>query len=290
MTLRRSREKEGFMRIAVIGFGYVGSVLAERLATSGHEVFGVRRSKFSHPELVTVQADVTEPRSLAALPPDLDRVIYAVSPGSREDEAYRLAYPVGLANLINAVPQARIIFVSSTAVYPQKTGETVDENSATEATSFSSQRLLEAEKILTEASRRHVIVRSSGIYGEGRTRLISQLATHDLDEETRQISTSRIHRADLAGCLAYLTESAHPRELYVASDPHPATLGEMQLWVRQQLEGKSLVESRSDSPTAARNRSSRRLLPTRLLEEGFQFHYPSFREGYLGALGELISD
>ena len=278
------------MRIAVVGFGYVGSQLAGRLATSRHEVFGVRRSQFSHPQVVSVQADVTDSSSLAALPPDLDRVIYAVSPGSREDEAYRLAYPVGLENLIKAVPQARIIFVSSTAVYPQKAGETVDEESATGATSFSSQRLLEAEKILTEDSRRHVIVRSSGIYGEGRTRLVSQLAVHDLDAEIRQISTSRIHRADLAACLAYLTESSHPRELYVASDPHPATLGEMQVWVREQLKGKSLVQSQSATATAARNRSSRRLLPTRLLGEGFQFKYPSFREGYLAALSELISD
>lgn len=277
------------MRVAIVGFGYVGSQLADRLVAAGHDVFGVKRSQLSHPSVTGIQADVTDPSSLTALPPALDRVIYAVSPGAREDEAYRLAYPIGLGNLLSACPQARFIFVSSTAVYAQKNGETVDEMSATEATNFSSQRLLEAESILHQADPKHVIVRSSGIYGEGRTRLVTQLALDDLDQETRQIATSRIHRNDLAACLAYLSESSHPQDLYVASDPQPATLGEMQDWVRKELGGQTLPKLGRVAEALTKNRANRRLIPRRLIDEGFCFQYPSFREGYRDALSDFLA-
>jgi nucleoside-diphosphate-sugar epimerase len=278
------------VRVAVVGFGYVGSTLASRLTVAGHQVFGVRRSPVARQDVVSIQADVTNRESLTAVPVDLDHVVYAISPGARVDEAYRRAYPEGLANLLDAVPTARFTFVSSTAVYPQKNGETVNESSTTEATNFSSQRLLEAESLLAANSGRHTIVRASGIYGPGRTRLVSQLVTRDLDLETRTVFTSRVHRDDLASCLHFLIDSRSAEGVYIASDPHPTTLGEMQDWVRERQALLQLPEAPQAETSLASGRANRRIVPERLLQEGFDFTYPSFREGYSAILSSTSSD
>lgn len=52
--------------------------------------------------------------------------------------------------------------------------------------------------------------------------------------------------------------------------------------------GPGVIGSGPKAPT--RQRSSRRLLPRRLLEESYPFQFPSFKEGYDKLLNELLSD
>jgi predicted dinucleotide-binding enzyme len=81
------------VRVLISGCGYVGSALGLLLADEGHTVFGLRRNTPALPPVTRpIQADLSAPLLPDTLPPDLDAVVYAASPGGATDEAYKTAY------------------------------------------------------------------------------------------------------------------------------------------------------------------------------------------------------
>ena len=123
--------------ILIAGCGYVGSALAERLTQEGHQVYALRRrAKAPPPGVEGIQADLTRPETLAALPARLEFVFYTAGAAAFTEQAYRAAYVDGLRHLCDALgarqqPPKRIFFTSSTGVYHQRAGEAVDESSPT---------------------------------------------------------------------------------------------------------------------------------------------------------------
>ena len=116
-------------RVLIAGFGYVGAELGRVLVGDSHSVWGLARHPGTPtPGVELIAADLGVPRSLDELPPNLDYVFYMASPGGSDDALYRMAYVVGLSNLIEALTRAeqrpkRIFFVSSTSVLAQRRGE-----------------------------------------------------------------------------------------------------------------------------------------------------------------------
>ncbi len=139
-------------RVLIAGCGYVGTALAASLAVERHEVWTLRRSPTPPPRGVTgIRADLTDVDALRRLPPRLDNVFYTASADGTDDRSYRSAYVDGLRHLLAALdghPVRRMVFTSSTGVYAQSHGEWVDEDSPTEPTGFSGNRLLEGERLL----------------------------------------------------------------------------------------------------------------------------------------------
>lgn len=271
------------MKVLVAGAGYVGSVTQKLLHDRGHEVLCIRRSPVSLPGFF--QGDATTGEGLEQLPRDIDQIISAISPDSRDDDAYRRAYPDVVRTLTRHFPSARLLLVSSTAVYEQGGGDELSDESQTSGDSFSAQRILEAEEALLEHSPSSVVVRASGIYGPGRVATISRLAHVELDQAERDSWTNRIHRDDLARALVFLMESKDARGVYLATDPQPATLGQLQAWLREEPGHKLLPAPGVGRP--ARSRKSRKMYPKKLLSAGFSFNYESFRDGYAPILASL---
>lgn len=279
------------MRILIAGCGYVGSALARELAAAGHTVFGLRRSAAELPDGVTrVQADLADPDTLNALPPALDAAVYAASADAYTEDAYRAAYHTGLRHFLDALEGQdalkRLVFVSSTGVYAQDNGEWVDEDSPAEAARPTARALLEGEALLRDAPVPAVVVRFSGIYGPGRTRLIDSVADGSarLDPEDRRC-LNHIHRDDCAGVLAHLLALARPAPLYLGTDCEPCPRNEMLRWIAGELgvpepPVRETPEGGTRPPARGGNRRYRN---TRLLDSGYQFRYPTYREGY-GAL------
>jgi nucleoside-diphosphate-sugar epimerase len=170
-------------------------------------------------------------------------------------------------------------------VYGQEGGAEISDESQTCGESFSSRRILEAEGALLNHDQSAIVVRASGIYGPGRIATISRLAHTDLEAVERELWTNRIHRDDLARDLVFLLESPDARGIYLATDPNPATLGEIQDWLRERPQRTRLPAPRADGPT--RSRKSRRMYPNRLLSAGFSFVYLTFRDGYAPLLEQL---
>nr|WP_282103573.1 SDR family oxidoreductase [Halomonas getboli] len=276
----------------ILGCGDIGTTLGQELKAAGHRVIGVRRDadKLAGSGLKGVSADLGDAEALAGLP-DADILVYVVSADRFEEEAYRAAYPDGLKTVLaefggrKRVPK-HVFFVSSTSVYAQQGGETVDEESPVEPTGFSGLLMREAEQALIEHELPGSVVRFSGIYGPGRDRLIRQVGEGRIAAATPAMYSNRIHRDDCAGVLAHLIglalagESLH--ELYLASDCEPAPLHDVMAWLAKQLK----VEATATIQSPLRRRASKRCDNARLIESGYRFRFPTFREGYLQVLRE----
>src|SRR5262245_34629588 len=118
------------MRALIIGCGYVGVPLGQRLLQLGHEVWGVRRTQESAAELAALgikpfAADVSQPGALDALPGAFDWVVNLVSSDKGGPAEYRQVYLEGNRNLVDWArrhPAKKIVYASSTSVYGQNDG------------------------------------------------------------------------------------------------------------------------------------------------------------------------
>ncbi|APE30832.1 NAD(P)-dependent oxidoreductase [Halomonas aestuarii] len=274
----------------ILGCGDIGMALGRELLEAGHHVVGARRNirALEGSGIEAVAVDLADPATLTGLP-DADTLVYVVSADRFEEEAYRAAYPDGLKAVLQEFsgrdrPPRRVFFVSSTSVYAQRDGEEVDEASPAEPSGFSGTLMWEAEQALLDHDLPGTVVRFSGIYGPGRDRLIRQVGEGRIAPASPVMYSNRIHRDDCAGALAHLIGLALADEpvasLYLGSDCEPAPLNEVMVWLAKQLK----VEATETIQSPLRRRASKRLSNARLLESGYRFRYPSFREGYAQVL------
>jgi nucleoside-diphosphate-sugar epimerase len=280
-------------RVLIAGCGYTGIALGMQLASEQHTVWGLRR----RPELLPaaihpLKADLCDPGSLTLIPPNLDFVFYTAAAERTDDASYQAAYVTGIQNLLNHLseshqPLRRIFFTSSTAVYAQTAGEWVDETSETLPREFSGRRLLEGEELLLKGPFAATVVRMAGIYGPGRTRLIDEVRRGEAVCQTAGLRyTNRIHRDDCAGVLQHLMRLGSPETLYLGTDREPADQAEVFLWLAKQL-GSPPPRSGSRAPSGRETKSNKRCRNSRLLQSGYSFRYPTFREGYEAILAEM---
>jgi nucleoside-diphosphate-sugar epimerase len=189
------------------------------------------------------------------------------------DSAKTLASAMALAS---SVPKL-VIWVSSTSVYGNCNGGWVDEQSPTTAQSFSGKLLLEAEQQIAALSCATVIVRFSGIYGPGRTRMLDQIIAGKGRPAQPQQWSNRIYSEDCAGVLAHFVRAFEAGQelesLYIATDCAPVTQHDLRIWLAQQLE----VELKDE---IVEQKAIRRCSNQRLLASGYEFLYPSYKEGY----------
>jgi nucleoside-diphosphate-sugar epimerase len=273
------------MNVLVVGLGYVGGPLAAALARRGHRVLGLRRSDGPAPEGVRiVRGDVTSPETWTGSPGDFDQVVVLLSAGERSEAAYERTYLAGAKSVRARFPQSRVLWVSSTAVYVGDADSVLNDDTSPDAQSGTGGILRRAEEVV--ATGPHLIVRPSGIYGPGRTTLLERLRRADVADEERDVWTNRIHQEDLIRCLTFCVERPELRGSLLASDCEPAQLGSMQAWVLSEVgSAPPALGAAARGPRAsAEPRRSRLIQPTRLAQLGFEWKYPSYREGYRALL------
>jgi len=275
-------------RILIAGCGYVGTALGELLVEDEAVVWGLRRRTASlPPRLRAIEADLSVPRSLDALPRDLDYVFYTAAPGSGGEQIhYRHAYIDGLRNLLAALEERkqhprRIFFTSSTSVYGQNDGSEVDEDSETKPLRFNGKILLEAEELLRQAVFPSTVVRFGGIYGPRRTRLMDNVrAARARYRDDPPVYTNRIHQDDCAGVLRHLMQLPDPAELYLAVDNEPAPERVVMEWMAGVFGSPIPRPLSPDEQRSGRSGANKRCSNQRLLASGYTFRHPTFREGY----------
>lgn len=292
------------MTVLLAGCGDLGTEAGLRFAAAGHRVVGWRRSPAKLPAAIEGAAADLSSGELPPVPSDTTAVVVAIAADSPTESAYRAAYVEGLANVLDAVlsspaPVRRVLFVSSTAVYGDADGGWIDEGTTPEPAGFSGRIIREAEELL--ASRLHgtgiapVVLRLGGIYGPGRTRLIDQVRSGAAVIPAESRFTNRIHRDDAAAAIVRLcTMSGTPGPLYLGVDNEPAELGEVLRFLAAELGLPQPPSRMADSgtrtggttggePSQARGpmRGGNKRCSNALLRgTGFEFTYPSFREGY----------
>ncbi len=290
------------MRVLIVGCGYVGLPLVAELVKQGHEVVGLRRSTGTEADFKAVgikplTGDITKAERLAQLPGGYDWVVSCVSASGGGEEEYREIYLQGTRNLVEwlgAAPPKKFVYTSSTSVYGQNDGSLVKESSVTEPAVETGKILVETEQVLLEAARQRkfpaVILRLAGIYGPDRGYWFKQYLSNDARiEGNGSHILNMIHRDDVVGAIIAALKSGRPGEVYNAVDDEPVTqLGFFQ-WLSGPL-GKELPPSAPENAEVVRKRgvTNKKVSNRRLkMELGYQFKYPTFRQGYTAELIRL---
>ncbi len=272
-------------KILIAGCGYVGNELGERLSSQGHKVWGVRRNtNFISDSIQSISADLSKRDTLQTLPKTVDYVFYMPSPEARNETAYQNTFLRGTKNLIQCIEEKkydlkRFFFISSTSVYAQHSGEWIDENSITKPKSSTGKIILEAENFLMKIHSKTTIIRFSGIYGPGRTGFLNKMINEGKTFTSNRF-TNRIHRDDCANVLIHLMNSSSCEKIYLGSDNDPVDLSVMANWV---MDKKGLKNEELEYLTRikfTKTESSKRCSNKKLINTGYRFLFPTFREGY----------
>jgi len=292
------------MSVVVVGCGYVGLELAGQLAERDRRVTGVRRSDAGLEAIESVgegvdavRADATDPDSLGALP-DADAVVFAASSGGRGAAAARSVYVEGLTNVIEeygsrGTTPDRLVYTSSTGVYGDHEGAWVDEETPIDPTTEKTRVLAEAERVALETAAEFgidgTVARFAGLYGPDRYRL-----ERYLNGPVTAGYLNMIHRDDAAGAVRYLLEADAARgEPVLVVDDEPAEKHAFADWLAEKCSvGRPEKRSKAERITAGdlsaaaerRIRTSKRCANGRLRALGYEFRYPTFREGYRDAV------
>lgn len=272
------------MTVLIAGCGDLGTHAGLGFAEAGHRVVGWRRSPGKLPaQIEGIPVDLTG--DLPSIPSDTDVVVIALTADGRTEAAYRATYQDGTANLLDALARdgvvpRRIIFVSSTAVHGNDDGGWVSEDTPPAPSTATGAVLADTEKMLAERAPQSVLLRLSGIYGPGRTRLIDQVRSGKVSRGAPHW-TNRIHRDDAAAAIVHLAGLDAPAPAYLGTDAEPALLSDVQKFLAAEM-GVQLPAGAAPDPAlpATGKRCSNALLGS----SGFRFAYPTYREGYRAVL------
>jgi nucleoside-diphosphate-sugar epimerase len=290
------------MRVLIVGCGYVGLPLGAELVKQGNEVFGVRRSPAAEAEIKAAGirpliADITRADELTKLPGPFDWVVNAVSSNRGGVEEYRQTYLEGTRNLIewlSASPPRKFVYTSSTSVYGQTDGSLVRETSLTQPAGETGRILIDAENLLLSAAQQKkfpaAILRVAGIYGPGRGHhFLKYLRDEARIEGKGERIINMIHRDDLVGILLAALKSGRPGEIYNAVDDEPVAQIHFFRWLSETL-GKWMPPSVPETGKGERKRglTNKKVSNRKLkMELGYQFKYPTFRQGYTAEITRL---
>ena len=289
-------------RVLIMGCGYVGEALAQRLSSAGHTVFGLRRSPpdpGTELPYVPLIGDLTRPESWSHLPGPFDWVANCVSSSRGGVAEYRQVYLEGNRNLLEWLrshPVSAFAYTSSTSVYGQTDGSWVDETAPTQPGTETGQCLVETEQLLLTAAQEHGIpvriLRVAGIYGPGRGHLFQQFLRGEARlQDQGQRFLNMIHREDVASALEASLERGHSGEVYNACDLEPVTQRDFLQWLADQT-GRPLPPPAEPGtgPVRKRGVTHKRVSAAKLRQEtNWTPRFPTFREGYAEALAFLRS-
>lgn len=285
-------------RLFCFGLGYSALRLARALMAEGWTVAGTCQSASRQAELAAEgidarQFDDERPLADAANAfKGVTHLLNSVPPGDDGDPVlHRHGDAIkGLGTVIWAG------YLSSTGVYGDTGGGTVDESSPLNPTSERSQRRLEAEAAWLALAREHGmpvhVFRLAGIYGPGRSALDQVRAGRARRIDKPGHLFSRIHVDDIALVLRASMERPDPGAVYNVADDEPAAAADVTAFACALLEREppaviSFADAAKEMPPMALGfwRDNRRVSNRRIKEElGVDLAYPDYRAGLRAVL------
>lgn len=214
--------------ISILGCGWLGLPLANYLIGKGYKVKGSTRTRS---ELEVIKSHGIEPFYLV-LDPDLrgdnvddffncDVLVVNFPPERRDDIA--LYHPAQIRSLIASIessPVKKVLFVSSTSVYPDL-GREVSEDDNAPPEKPSGIALLEAERLLRQSTRfETTIIRFGGLIGYDR--MPGRFLAGRKGITGGNAPVNLIHRDDCLGIINRIIElSAWGETFNACADEHP---------------------------------------------------------------------
>ncbi len=298
-------------RLVVFGAGYVGGVLARRALASGWRVVALTRNAATAAELRAAGADVVVAElagdawwGAPELAGGVDRVAVTVAAGGGGAEGYRRSYVEGLRSVVGwgrrvraaGWVAGRLIYTSSTSVYPQGGGVRVTDADPVGGEAETTRALIEAERIAGEwasvTGAGATVLRLAGIYGPGRVHLVEQVRSGEVSGSA-EAHLNLIYRDDVLGAMeaAFARGARGGAEVFNVADEGAATKGEVVTWLAERL-GVAMPRF-TGMPAGGR----RAVTPDRIVDAskaravlGWRPRWRTFREGYSEVLSGLAKD
>ena len=217
--------------VLIVGCGFTGRLLAQRLAFAGRAVYGTARSEEAVNVIRTRGAN-----ALVMNAPDLSplarikgkvRAVVTMMPPVMDKDGGYTDYTAELLELLRDWKLDAIVYVSSTSVYGDKGGALVTEQTPCTPDSPRGRARLEIETQVLSSGLPTMVVRPAGIYGRTRSQL-DRFATG----RTRLVDgghsyTNRIHVRDLAAILEAACDRGTPGDVYLGTDARPSLQSEV---------------------------------------------------------------
>lgn len=288
--------------VFIFGCGYVGTALARYLIDQGVRVGALTRNPDKVARLRTlglaevIEAELDSNNWHSQIEGRYAAVVNCVSSAGGGLEGYRKSYVDGQRSILEWAKTQAIgtyVYTSSTSVYPQDGGETVDETADTSAAPPTGQVILESEAMLADASDRlgrWFVLRLAGIYGPGRHYLLDQLREGAGEiPGSGDYALNMIHLEDIVAAMCVALSGEAPSGIYNIVDDAPVTKSEVLTWLAERM-GLPVPAFNPDKVSERLKRRGGRM-PHRYLSNakacaqlGWLPKYPSYREGYAGWL------
>jgi len=287
-------------RLFCFGFGYSAGRLAHALIADGWRVAGTTRTAAGQARLAAEGIDAYRfdgEAPLAAAPSTLagtTHLLDSVPPGPAGDPVL-----IHHGRDIRALKTlAWIGYLSTTGVYGDTLGATVDEASLLNPTSERSRQRADAEAAWLDLARDHKlpvhVFRLAGIYGPGRSALDQVRSGQARRIDRPGHLFSRIHVDDIANVIRASMARPNPGAVYNVCDDEPAEPANVIAFACRLLDvapppAIPFEEARvTMSPMALSFwRDNRRVANRRIKDElGVVLRYPNYREGLRAVLAE----
>ena len=289
------------MKVLIAGCGYVGTALGAELVKAGHEVWGLRRDLDAARALEAhgikpIVANLLRADTLKSFPA-VDTVVFCQAP-SRKNDDYKDIYFEGTRNLLSVLPEKnirKILLISSTSVYATTDGSWVNEstdpmagNHADAESRENAKILLAQEDLVMKSGHPAMVLRLSGIYGPGRNR-VRPIMEEKIRPVFSEVFMNRIHLHDIVRAIRLLLDKGTSGQTYLGADGAPSSQREFYTWVFEKL-SLSLPASSAGVESGTAHLSNKRCSNQKLKALGLQLRYPSFKEGYLPIIQEILSE
>ena len=264
--------------IGILGLGFLGQGLAREFSAVPESWATWRRNPPPEPALPVFPFDWNKENSWSALPETAVTLVLTIPPqlDSPETEAKRLHF-WGKWMERNRPELKRLIYISSTGVYPKRNGLWREESEFDAYTNSGKLRLV-TEKILLQYFNLHV-VRPGGIYGAGRGIDVRLKSGKPIPASNAPVH--RIHVEDLTRIIRHLVE--HPESAHCVNvvDLEAKPSWEVAQWLVENRDGFSpqMLSALDDSPSLGQAPAERFISNQCMLDLGITLNFPTFREG-----------
>lgn len=284
--------------VMVFGCGYVGTALAESLLADGVRVGALTRNPEKADALralgvsEVIEADLDSRDWHGVVTGSYSAVVNCVSSAGGGLAGYEKSYYEGQRSILKWIDSQsvdRLIYTSSTSVYPQDGGQIVDEQADTSGAPPTGQVLLRSEQLLadpTHGLNHWYVFRLAGIYGPGRHYLLDSLRAGQTEiAGSGEHHLNLIHLEDIVSALRVALGGEATSGIYNLCDNAPARKKDLVEWLAQKVG----VEMPRFAPELTTGRLKRRggQMPDRIVSNekarqqlGWRPNYSDFRAGY----------
>lgn len=284
----------------IIGCGYVGLHVAEKLLAQQHVVTALTHSISKQSQLQAAQiqvcyADLDHADSLHTLPTEVDTVFYFAPPPAQGIHDTRMSH---FLSAFKAKPN-RAVLISTTGVYGDCQGIWIDETQTLNPQTDRAYRRVDAERQWQQWADAQqitsVILRVAGIYGANRLPISRLKQGLPVLDETVAPYSNRIHVSDLVN--ACVAAGQRGQGIFNVTDGHPTTMTDYFNHVAKALQlplpptlGRAQAAEQLSPEMNSYLAESKRIRNTKMQQElGVVPQYPTLEQGLAAVVSEINS-